>query len=149
MVNTHILNEIGTLSQVGFRVIKKSDTIYYIYGKDCTITLTINPEAPVLELSTLRNDKPSISYTIDTDLYNLSHPKFSALGQKIIDAMTQLLEDLRTGKILHGIMKGKDVLIIPQDEGYVQMPKGRFLVRSKRHLALEKAANGADLQALN
>ena len=79
-----------------------------------------------LEFELAEQGQPPLRYAIDSDLYDLSQPKYEEFAREIGQQIVQFLESLATGRVQVGTFQGKRAMVVPLDDQTVLIYRGRF-----------------------
>lgn len=107
--------------------------IYLLTGKRCRIEITIDATR-WLGLSFALHDingNAAIHHDIDTDLYNISQPKYREFAVDIESEIVQFLDSLVSGKIRVGEVSGALTMIFPCGDAYFRIKRGRIFASGR------------------
>lgn len=107
--------------------------LYALNGKNYRVKVNVDPKKWLgLEFYLLdKNGKTLLTYDIDTDLYDISLPKYHSFADKIELDIVEFLNSLSQGKIKIGKIKGKPAMIMPMGNRFLLVKKGWFFTSGK------------------
>lgn len=109
------------------------DTVYIIRAKAYEVEVIVDPVKWLgLEFVLYSSDGKTLSYDIDTDQYNIGDPDEREFADDIESQIINFLEHLMNHTILIGSKGRKLMMIIPEDDGYTLISRGRFLTSGSR-----------------
>lgn len=123
--------KINSLLKNGLSIKQKTEgqnITYIINNKQDIIEVLINPIKWLgLKFHLLNiNGKNQFYYSIDTDLYPISQPKYQEFANHIENDIVGFLDSLVNHKIKLGKVKGKQAMVIPVDNRFLLISKGLF-----------------------
>lgn len=124
---------------------RSGDVVYLIKGAAYHIELTVNPNRWVgLHLGLGTDPKhPTLTYDIDTDLYDLASPRFETFARSVEDEIVAFLQSLIGGRVRIGKVGRKTALLIPMGKRVGILTQGRFAQSTRvRRVAASTEAKG-------
>jgi len=132
------------------RILKKSDPIiedsreglktFKVLRPNYTLIISLDTSEYELQFDLKDGSGRSIlSYHIDTDLYDLSNPKFRQFKQDIEADIVRFTQNLVDKKIEYGQQNNKQALLIPSDGEYLLITKGKFWNKTTIFKSKDKA----------
>ena len=135
-IGDRIALTIDSLRQHGITIEQRThggDPVYSLATATYHLHVTVNPSRWVgLHLGLGPADhKPTLTYDIDTDLYDLAHPRFQKLALAVEEDVVAFLQSLADGRVRVGKIGRQPALLIPVGKRTVVVTRGRF-ARSTR-----------------
>lgn len=115
------------------------------------IEAEINPPEWIgLEFHWKTDDKDKgLSYSINTDLYNLDDPANYEFAEEIVDDMIEFLRIINDGTLLVGKMRGRPAMVIPYKEHPVLIRKILWSVSTQKSISnIEKTVSKGKFQPI-
>jgi hypothetical protein len=136
-----IARAMQNLADRGFEVglATEIDTATYtVAGAMFTLTVIVKPQSWLgLVLGvTAWPGSSSVTYEVDTDLYDISNPKNASFGSDIEGEIVSVIDGLGSGSIKVGRLRNKNSVIIPSGEYSVVITAGRFVTSIDRRSRL-------------
>src|SRR5690349_14970230 len=119
-------NWVEAFKKRGFLLSREGEAnTYKIRAKNFQLKIKVNPKSWVgLEFDLLVDGGKTLSYHTDTDLYDLSNPKYEKFTMEIWKDITLFLDALLNEGILVGERKGRIAMIVPESNGFNLIRKG-------------------------
>lgn len=99
-----------------------------------------------LEFDLLGENKDKLTYSFDTDSYNLEINQELADG--IMQDISSFIEVLTSNSIRVGSFKGGEAMLIPESDGYVLVKKGWFFISTKNYDSKSAATKFGNFKSL-
>jgi len=138
-IGSALIGILGEIEQAGRPDVSKhtvvDDIVYELKGSRCHIEIVVNQKRWLGMKFVLldENGRPSLSYDIDTDLYDLKQPGNRDFALDIEDEIVEFLQTLRAGKIRVGELDGRPAMIVPKGTEFCLIKKGRVLTGTSFH----------------
>lgn len=136
-IGEQIINTIESIkdSNVSIEKQQSEDGVTYILSSNrYRAEIIVNPKKWLgFKLNVQDQNKNLIlTYDLDTDLYDISNPKYEELAKGIEKQISEILTFLVTGRIKVGEIEGRPAMIIPNNQGGLLIKKGRFFLSSEQ-----------------
>jgi hypothetical protein len=138
-----ILQALDEIKKSGTPVADSEDgtsKIFKITSKDYEIEVVVTPEKWLGLTFSIPQTK--VNYEINTDLYDLTLPKYSEFTQQIESDIVAFLDSFRDKKIL--ISSNKKQVLIPLSSEFVLLNLSGFFARTKSYKSLDEAKEKFD-----
>lgn len=132
--------------------LKEIDNGYELREKNYRVEIQLAPPKWIgLEFYWHEGEKDELGYQINTDLYDLSESRNELFANEIEDQIVDFLEILKEGRLLVGVKKHKEALIIPFKDDPVLLKRGRFWPRysAKTFKSIDDAKAGGSYKLFN
>lgn len=123
---------------------------FTVRGDEFLLEILINPPKWLGLKFYLLDEKGKILLThdIDTDLYDLSQPKYQSFTKGIETDMIDFIDSIINGSIKVGKIKDRPAMIVPQDNKFLLIKKGKFFTSSETHKDLSKIDSNESFREL-
>lgn len=130
-VGERIVSTVESMRRGGYAIEhrdRSGDLVFLIKGKAYHIEVTVNPQRWVGMHLGLGPDikHPTLTYDIDTDLYDVGSPRFETFARSVEDDIVAFLESLVGGRVQVGKVGRKPALLVPIGKRVCVVTAGRF-----------------------
>ena len=135
MHGKEVLDHIQMLKEAGAKITEEKRDGYhriYIKGDKLKVEITISPNDWLGFELQVESNGIYITYSSDTDLYDINHPEYSSLVKAVEDEIVRFLDALRDNEAKLGVIKRKTVLLFPASDGFTVITKGRFITKIQK-----------------
>jgi hypothetical protein len=129
---------------------EKGAAVYELTGDGYHVKVVIDAGSGLaLEFTVDRAEaSPELTYSIDTDLYDVTDPDQQWFVTEIEDDIVALLAALADGRIKVERKKGRTVAVLPSSSEYVRVERGRLLTSQRRYEHEQDAEAGGTFRPL-
>ncbi|SRR6266568_569785 len=92
--------------------------------------------------------KPTLAHRIDTDLYDISQPRYAEFASETEEEIVDFVGALATGEVRVGSIGDRPAMTLPTDAGWYRIHKGRFVTSGKHFESVADAESGGHFEPL-